>query len=121
MSDSLTGRIIGAAIEVHKGLGPGLIEDVYEEALCHEMDLAEIRYRRQPAVDFVYKSKKIKGQRLDLLVEEQVVVELKSLERTPRVVTAQVLGYLKATGLKRGLIINFGLPVLKDGVKRISN
>lgn len=121
MNDPLTGKIIGAAIEVHRALGPGLIENVYEEALCHEFDIQNIHYLRQAGVDFIYKGKRIKGQRLDLLVENQVVVELKSLQRLPNVVTAQVLGYLKATGLKRGLVINFGNEVLKQGIKRISN
>lgn len=121
MSDPLTGKIIGAAIEVHKALGPRLIEDAYEEAICHEFDILGIKYQRQFVVDLFYKGKKVKGQRLDLLVENEVVVELKSLQKVPNVVTAQILGYLKATGLKRGLIINFGRSVLRRGITRISN
>ncbi|MCY7345610.1 MAG: GxxExxY protein [Pyrinomonadaceae bacterium] len=120
MGDFLTQKIIGAAIEVHKILGAGLLESIYEEALCHEFDLREIRFQRQIEVDVVYKDKIIKGQRLDLLVEDEVVVEIKSLARLPEAATAQVLSYLKATGLKRGLLINFGAATLIQGVKRIS-
>ena|SRR5438105_1061733 len=120
MNDSLTGRIIGAAIEVHRTLGPGLLESIYEEALCHEFDLQGIGYRRQVEIDVVYKGKVIKGQRIDVLVENEVIVELKSLSRLPEVSTAQVLSYLKATGLKRGLIINFATKMLREGIKRIS-
>lgn len=120
MNDILTQKIIGAAIEVHRTLGPGLIESIYEEALCHEFDLRSIRYRRQVEIDVIYKDKVIKGQRLDILVEEEVVVEIKSLGRLPEVSTVQTLSYLKATGLKRALIINFGEKMLRDGIKRIS-
>ena len=120
MSDELTEKIIGAAIEVHRILGPGLLESIYEEALCHEFDLRGIKYQRQIDVDVFYKDWVIKGQRLDLFVEEEVVVELKSLQTVPEFATAQILSYLHATRLKRGLLINFGLPKLVDGVKRFS-
>lgn len=120
MSDALTEKIIGAAIEVHKILGPGLLETIYEEALCHEFSLKNISFARQVAVEVEYKEHKIQGQRLDLLVDEQVVVEMKSVQKLPEVATAQVLSYLKATGLKRGLLINFGQQTLIEGVKRIS-
>ena len=118
--DPLTERIIGAAIEVHRTLGPGLLESIYEEALCHEFDLRGIRYEKQKPVDVIYKGKKIKGQRLDLVVEDKVVVELKAVREVPEIVTAQVLSYLKSTGLRVGLIINFGAERLVEGVKRIS-
>jgi GxxExxY protein len=123
VSDPLTERIIGAAIEVHRVLGPGLLETVYEQALCHEFDLRGIQYRRQAQIEMIYKDKVIKDQRIDLLVEDQgdqVIVDLKSLSRLPEVSTAQVLSYLKATGLKRGLLINFGEKRLVDGVRRLS-
>ena len=120
MGDFLTQYIIGAAIEVHRVLGVGLLESVYEEALCHEFELREISFQRQVEIDVIYKGKIIKGQRIDLLVENQVVVELKSNAKLPEVATAQVLSYLKATGLKRGLLINFGAPRLVDGIRRIS-
>jgi GxxExxY protein len=118
--DELTERIIGVAIEVHRILGPGLLESIYEEALSIEMSLRGIPFQRQVEVDVQYKGHVIKGQRLDILVAGQVVVELKSVSQLPEVAMAQVLSYLKAAGLKRGLLINFGNPRLIDGVKRIS-
>ena len=120
MGDELTEAIIGAAIEVHRILGPGLLESIYEEALCHELHLRGIQAERQVEVDVIYKDTTIKGQILDLLVERQVVVELKAVSKLPDVATAQTLSYLKATGLKRGLLLNFGQQRLIDGIKRIS-
>ena len=120
MADDLTEKIIGAAIEVHKTLGCGLLESIYEEALAHELCLRSIPHERQIGVDVIYKGLTIKGQRLDLLVEKQVIVELKSVSKLPDVALAQVLSYLKATGLKRALLINFGERLLKDGIKRTS-
>lgn len=120
MDDLLTKKIIGAAIEVHRELGPGLLEAIYEEALCHEFDLRGIKYQRQVEIDVLYKGKVIKGQRLDLIVENEVIVEIKSLSKVPEIASAQVLSYLKATNLKRALLINFGLKTLIDGVKRYS-
>ncbi len=120
MSDELTEKIIGAAIEVHRELGPGLLESIYEEALCYEFDLQEIKYQRQVPADIIYKGKVIKGQKIDLLVENEVVVEIKSLSKMPEVALAQTLSYLKATKLKRGLIINFGEKRLIDGIKRVA-
>ena len=120
MGDALTQRIIGAAIEVHRILGPGLLESIYEEALCRELSLRKIEHNRQVNVDVKYKGSVIKGQRLDLLVEGEVVVEIKSVRILPEVATAQVLSYLKSTGLKRALLINFGHLTLIEGVKRIS-
>lgn len=120
MIDKLTERIIGAAIEVHRELGPGLLESIYEEALCHEFELQGIKYGRQIPVNIFYKGKTVSGLRIDLLVEDEVVVELKSAKKTPGVVTSQTISYLKATNLKRGLIINFGESRLVDGIKRIS-
>jgi GxxExxY protein len=119
-NDILTQKVIGAAIEVHRTLGPGLLESIYEEALCHEFDLRGIRYTRQVEIDVIYKGKVIKGQRIDILVEDEVIVEIKSLIKLPEVSIAQVLSYLKATGLKRGLIVNFGAKMLREGLKRIS-
>ncbi len=120
MSDDLTEKIIGAAIEVHRILGPGLLESIYEEALCHELTLRQIDFQRQLAVDVVYKDLLIRGQRLDLLVENEVIVEIKATRNLPEVATSQTLSYLKATGLKRALLINFGDKRLVDGIKRIS-
>lgn len=121
MNDFLTQKIIGAAIEVHKNLGCGLLESIYEEALCFEFELRGIEFKRQVEIDVIYKGKIIKGQRIDLLVEREVVVELKSLSKLPEYAMAQVLSYLKATNLKRGLLVNFGEKKLIDGIKRVSN
>lgn len=120
MADELTEKIIGAAIEVHRELETGLLESIYEEALCHEFNLQEIKFQRQVPADIVYKDKVIKGQRLDLIVENEVVLEIKSYTRPSDVVISQTISYLKATRLKRGLIINFGEKRLIDGVKRVS-
>jgi len=120
MTDDLTERIIAAAIEVHRILGPGLLESIYEEALAHEFELRTIPFQRQVAVDINYKGKVISGQRIDLLVANEVVVEIKSLRQLPEVVMAQTLSYLKATGLKRALLINFGAARLTQGIKRLS-
>lgn len=119
-SDILTQKIIGAVIEVHRTLGPGLLESIYEEAFCHEFDLRGIRYRGQVEIDVIYKDKVIKGQRLDILVEEEVIVEIKSLSKLAEVSIGQVLSYLKATGLKRALTINFGAKMLREGIRQIS-
>ena len=109
-----------SSIEVHRTLGPGLLESIYEEALCHELFLRSIPFERQKEVDVFYKDKIIKGQRLDLIVSGEVVVEIKSVRKLEDVFTAQVLSYLKSTGLKRALLINFGQKRLVDGVKRVS-
>jgi GxxExxY protein len=119
-NDVLTQTIIGAALEVHKTLGPGLLESIYEEALCYEFELRRIQFRRQVEIDVLYKGKVIKGQRIDVLVEEEVIVEIKSLSKLPEVSMAQTLSYLKATGLRRALILNFGAKMLREGIKRIS-
>ena len=120
MSDELTEQIIGAAIEVHRTLGPGLLESIYEAALCLELEIRGLPHERQKEVDVIYKGHRIKGQTIDLLVASQVVVELKAVAKLPEVSTAQALSYLKATGLKRALLINFGEKRLVDGLKRLS-
>jgi GxxExxY protein len=118
--DNLTEKIIGAAIEVHRILGPGLLESIYEEALCYEFDLRGINYDRQIEIDMDYKGHALKGQRLDLLVEKEVIVEVKSVRSLPDIALAQTLSYLKAAKLKRALLINFGEKILTRGIKRIS-
>lgn len=120
MSDDLTSQIIGAAIEVHSILGAGLLESVYEAALCWEFELRQIPYQRQVPVDVIYKNLVIQGQRLDLLVFGEVIVELKSQNNLTEFAMAQLLSYLKATGFKRGLLINFAETKLVSGIKRIS-
>ena len=120
MGDAITEAIIAAAIEVHRCLGPGLLESIYEEALAYELALRGHQVAKQVEIDVVYKGYVIKGQRLDMLVDGEVVVELKSVSNLPDVAVAQVLSYLKATHLQRGLLINFGKTRLVDGVKRVS-
>ena len=120
MKDELTEKIIGCALEVHKVLGPGLLESLYEEALCQEFDIQKLHYSRQKEIHVHYKGRKLGILKLDLLVAEQVIVEIKSLTQLPEVALAQILSYLKATGLKRGLILNFGHARLVEGIKRVS-
>ena len=117
--DELTEQIIGAAIEVHKELGPGLSETHYELALCHELELRGIPYVRQMEVDVVYKGKAIGKTRIDLLVADRVIVELKACESLSSIHRAQCITYLTVTNKTVSLLINFNVLVLKDGIKRI--
>ena len=117
--NQVTEKIIGCAIEVHRRLGPGLLEHVYEEALWVEFQLQGIKYRQQLSVPVVYKGNDIGEYRIDLLVEDAVVVEIKSVERHNPVVDAQVLTYLRVTDKKVGLLINFNSRLLKNGIKRL--
>lgn len=118
----LTGQIIGAAIEVHRALGPGLLESAYEECLCHELLARKIRFERQVALPIRYKGIVLEcGYRLDLLVDDQVVVELKSVEKLELIHMAQLLTYLRLKGCRLGLLINFNVPLLKDGICRLIN
>jgi GxxExxY protein len=116
--DRLTQKIIGCAIEVHRHLGPGLLEATYESALCIEMEDSGLSYKRQLAYPAVYKGKTIGEYRLDLMIENAVIVELKSVERLDPVFEAQILTYLRITGKKLGLLINFNTRLLKDGIRR---
>ena len=116
--NQLTERIIGCAIEVHRNLGPGLLESTYDEALCIEFDQSGINYQRQLPFPILYKGKTIGEYRLDLLVQDAVIVEIKSVNRIDSVFEAQVLTYLKATGKKVGLLINFNSRLLHEGIKR---
>jgi GxxExxY protein len=120
MSDTdLTHRIIGAAIEVHRQLGPGLLESAYEECLAREFVLRGIPFERQKPIPVIYKGVKLEcGYRIDLLVEGHVVVELKAIESISPIHEAVVLTYLKLSGNSLGLLINFHVAVLKDGVRR---
>jgi len=116
--DPLTEKIIGCAIEVHRVLGPGLLEASYEAALAIEFTAAKIAFQRQLVIPVFYKGQTIGEHRLDFLVEDAVVVELKSVERFDPIFEAQVLTYLRLSGKQRGLLINFNSRLLKDGVKR---
>lgn len=119
--DEVSGRIIGAAIEVHRHLGPGLLESVYEQAIVYELQLRGLRVHRQMPVTVTYKELEISGQRLDLFVELGVIVELKTVDQFLPIHEAQLLSYLKSTGIRLGLLLNFKSPVLKDGIRRIVN
>jgi len=120
MTDNdITHEIIGAAIEVHKRLGPGLLESAYEECFAHELHLRNLRVDRQVGVPIVYKETKLDcGYRIDLLVEGRIVVELKSVESLAPIHEAIILTYLRLSGHKIGLLINFNVAILKDGVRR---
>ena len=115
----LTGKIISCAIEVHSTLGPGLLENVYEEALLHEFTLRGIEYVRQKEISLKYKGKDIGRHRIDFLVEDEVIVELKAVETMHRIYEAQLLTYLKAMDKRIGLLLNFNVERLKDGIKRL--
>lgn len=117
--DLLAHDVIGAAIEVHRQLGAGFLESIYEGALCTELELRGIRFANQVPVNVLYKGRYIGESRLDLLVDNRLVVELKAVEVLHPVFTAQVISYLKAMGLPLGLLINFNVPVLKQGIRRI--
>ena len=119
--NELTGKVIGAAIEVHKALGPGLLESAYEECLCHEFKLRSFPFERQKELPIEYKGVKLDcGYRLDIVVWNKIILELKSCHELQPIHEAQLLAYLKLTGLKVGLLINFNVPVLKEGIKRLS-
>jgi GxxExxY protein len=117
--DRLAYEVIGAAIEVHRGLGPGFLESVYEEALCVELTARQIPFLSQHLISLLYKGHVVGESRLDFLVDSSLVVELKAIETLAPIHTAQVISYLKATGCQLGLLINFNSSVLKDGIKRV--
>ena len=120
--NEISGKIIGAAIEVHKMLGPGLLESAYEECLCRELHLRGIEFERQVPLPLNYKGIDIDcSYRLDSLVEDKVIVELKSIEGLEPIHEAQMLTYLKLRNAWLGLIINFNVMMLKDGVRRLVN
>lgn len=121
MTDNeLTHEIIGAAIEVHRHLGPGLLESAYEECLCHELSLRGLPFERQKPIPVVYKETKLDcGYRIDLLVADRVVVELKSIESLAPIHDAILLTYLRLSSCRLGLLINFNVITLKDGVSRL--
>jgi GxxExxY protein len=113
-----TERIIRCAIEVHRRLGPGLLEGVYESALCVEMAVQQIAFQRQVRVPLLYRGDIIAEHRVDLIVDDAVIVEVKSVERLAPIHHAQLLTYLRVTSLKVGLLLNFNSPTLRAGLKR---
>jgi GxxExxY protein len=120
--NQVTETIIGAAIEVHRSLGPGLLESAYEACLALELRARGLKVEQQKPLPIVYKEVQLDcGYRIDLLVEDSVIVELKAIDQLLPIHQAQLLSYLKLSGLSVGLIINFNVRLLKDGVKRIAN
>jgi GxxExxY protein len=121
-SDELSYRIIGAALEVHRRFGPGLIEPVYEEFFCHEFGLRKIPFERQKPLPIVYKGFRLDcGYRLDIVVDNLVIVELKAVERIKPLHEAQLRTYLKLSETWLGLLINFNVTLLKEGIHRMVN
>ena len=117
--NELTKTIIGAAIEVHRALGPGLLESAYEECLCEELNLRGIAFERQKPLPVKYKGKQLDcGYRLDLLVANAVVLELKAVDALAPIHDAQLLTYMRLGGWKVGLLINFNVPILREGIRR---
>jgi len=120
--DSVTEKIIGGAIAVHRAIGPGLLESAYEECLCFEMSQAGLHFERQVPLPVTYKGVKLDcGYRMDVLVEDKVVIEIKAVDKIIPVHQAQLLSNLKLGNRPVGLLMNFHVPVLKDGLKRIVN
>lgn len=123
MENDISKKIVGAAIEVHKNLGgPGLLENIYESALCHELFLIGLQVKRQVPVEVKYKGVKIKESLyIDLLVNEKIIIEVKATEKNNPIFETQLLTYLRLTNIKLGLLINFGNPLVKDGIIRVVN
>jgi GxxExxY protein len=117
--NAVTDQIIKCAIEVHRNLGPGLLESIYEKAMCHELSINRVNFSNQVVIPIAYKGVSLGEHRLDLLVDNKVIVEFKAVDRMDPVFKAQLLSYLKMTGKKLGLLINFNVPVLKDGIQRV--
>jgi GxxExxY protein len=118
--DPLTRKIIGAAIEVHRRLGPGLLESTYETCLCYELSLIDLKVTRQIPIPIFYREVKLdSGYRIDMIVEDEVILEIKSVASLLPIHEAQLLSYLKHNGGGRGLLINFNVKLLKDGIKRL--
>ena len=122
LEEDLTHSIRGALIEVHRALGPGLLESAYEQCTCHELTLRGHRFERQVALPVRYKGVLLDcGYRMDLIVEGRVLLELKSVDAIHPIYEAQVLTYLKLSGLRIALLVNFNVPKIIDGIKRIAN
>jgi len=117
--DQLAHAVIGAAIEVHRLLGPGFLEEVYEQALAVELVERGVPFLRQVIIAVNYKGQKVGEGRLDLLAGGILIVELKAVDKLAPIHTAQVMSYLKTTGLQLGLLINFNVPILKEGIRRV--
>jgi GxxExxY protein len=118
-AEQLARIVIGAAIEVHRPLGPGYLENIYEQALAVELEIRGVTFKRQFGFSLTYKGRPVGEGRLDLLIEDCRIVELKSVETLTPLHTAQVISYLKGTGYRLGLLINFNVKILASGLKRV--
>ncbi len=117
--DKLSNKVIGCSIEVHRNLGPGLLESTYEQCLAHELKLNNIDFKLQHPLPVVYKDVRLDcGYRVDILIEDNLIIELKSVEEVKGIHEAQLLTYMKLAGIKKGLLINFNVKILKNGIKR---
>ncbi len=115
---ALSNKVIGCAIEVHKALGPGLLEATYLHCLCHELKLNQIECQKEKSLPVIYKGCQLDcGYRIDLVVENEIILELKSVEKLHRIHEAQLLSYMKLSNISQGFLINFNVTLLKDGLK----
>jgi len=122
VESAMVSKVIGCAIEVHRNLGPGLLESAYESCLCRELILNEISFERQVPLEVVYKGERIDcAYRMDIVVDGSLLLELKSTETILPIHQAQIISYLNLSGLKQGLLINFNVRVLKEGIKSFLN
>jgi len=118
--EELSGKVLRAAIDVHRELGPGLLESTYEACLCHELTVSGIAFQRQLELPVLYKGIALScGYRIDMLVEDKILLEIKSVDRLLPIHEAQLLTYLKLSRTPLGLLLNFNVPLLKDGIKRL--
>jgi GxxExxY protein len=117
--DQVMSQAIGCAIAVHRALGPGFLESVYRKAMCIELESRNLAYEKERSIRVTYRGVEIPGQRVDFIVEGLIIVEIKAVIRLDQVHRAQLISYLKTTGLHGGLLINFRVPLLKDGIRRV--
>jgi GxxExxY protein len=117
--DKLSNKVIGCAIEVHRLLGPGLLESTYEQCLAHELNINNIEFELQYSLPVIYKDIRLDcGYRIDILIKNELIIELKSVEEIKGIHKAQLLTYMKLAGIRKGLLMNFNVKILKDGIKR---
>jgi GxxExxY protein len=117
--DRLMSQTIGCAIAVHRVLGPGFLESIYRKAMCIELESRNLAYEKERSMRVIYRGVEIPGQRVDFIIEGLIVLEIKAVVRLDQVHRAQLISYLKTTGLHGGLLINFRVPLLKDGIRRV--
>ena len=120
LHEELSNKVIGAAIEVHRVLGPGLLENAYEQCLCQELQVNKIQFRRQVSLPIIYKNTRLNcGYEMDIVVEEKIVLELKAVEKLQPIHEAQLMTYLRLSGYRVGILMNFNVVLLKNGMKRL--